>query len=68
MGFVKSFEEIMATSRDKAEFYDAEMLTVFWETKREIVERLLPPPLEPTEIPLVTAFVANYPKTNFGVS
>jgi acetoacetate decarboxylase len=43
------------------------MLTVMWETKPEIVERLLPPPLEPTETPLVTAFVANYPKTNFGV-
>jgi len=68
MGFVKSFEEIMAAYNEKAEFYDAEMLTVIWETKPEIVERLLPPPLEPTETPLAMAFLADYPQTNFGVT
>ncbi len=68
MGFVKSLEEIMAAYHEKAEFYDAEMLTVAWETKPEIVERLLPPPLKPTERPLALAFVANYPRTNFNVT
>jgi len=36
-----------------------------WETKREIVKRLLPSPLKPTRRPLAMAFVAYYPKTNF---
>ena len=33
MGFVKTFEEIMARSGQTADFYDAEMLVVFWETR-----------------------------------
>jgi acetoacetate decarboxylase len=68
VGFVKSLEEIAQRTRDRADFYGAEMLTVFWETKAEIVARLLPPPLEPAKTPLVAAFIANYPRTNFGVS
>jgi acetoacetate decarboxylase len=69
MGFVKTKDELKATARGKGglyEFYDAEMLVVMWETKPEIIKRLLPPPLKPTDRPLVTAFVAHYPKTNFG--
>jgi acetoacetate decarboxylase len=68
MGFVKSYEEIQKAYRETGEFYDAEMLTVVWETKPEIVERLLPPPLKPSRRPLALAFVANYPRTNFGVT
>lgn len=68
MGFVKSMQELMANARATADFYDAEMLAVFWETKPEIVDRLLPPPLQPTEYPLAMAFVANYPRTNFDVT
>ncbi len=68
MGFVKTFPEILANRRTTADFYDAEMLTVFWETKPEIVARLLPPPLKPAPYPLVMAFLANYPKTNFDVT
>ena len=68
MGFVKSFEEILAGRRETADFYDAEMLMIFWETKPEIVARLLPPPLKPTEYPLALAFVAHYPRTNFDVT
>jgi hypothetical protein len=45
MGFVKSFDEIMANTRATVDFYDTEMLMVFWETKPEIVAKLLPPPL-----------------------
>jgi acetoacetate decarboxylase len=69
MGFVRSKDELKRSARGKGglyEFYDAEMLVVMWETKPEIIKRLLPPPLKPTERPLVTAFVAHYPKTNFG--
>jgi acetoacetate decarboxylase len=68
MGFVKSFDEILANRRDTADFYDAEMLAVFWETKPEIVARLLPPPLKSAEYPLAMAFVAHYPRTNFDVT
>lgn len=58
----------MANAMTTADFYDAEMLSVFWETKPEIVARLLPPPLKPADYPLAMAFVANYPKTNFDVT
>jgi acetoacetate decarboxylase len=71
MGFVKTRDELKATARSKGgvyEFYDAEMLVVMWETRPEIIKRLLPPPLVPADRPLATAFVAHYPKTNFGPS
>lgn len=64
--FVKTYQEIMATIRPKTlDFYGAEMLTIFWETKPEIVAKLLPPPLKPANQPVAMAFVANYPRTNF---
>jgi len=65
MGFVKSFEEIMANTKATADFYDAEMIMVFWETKPEIIAKLLPPPLKPADAPIAMAFVADYPATNF---
>lgn len=68
MGFLKSFEEIAKGYRETADFYDAEMLTIIWETRPEIVKKLLPPPLKPGKRPLVVAFVANYPRTNFGIT
>src|SRR4030067_2858622 len=68
MGFLKTSEEIAKIYRETFDFYDAELLTVFWETTPEIVRRLLPPPLKPGKKPLALAFVANYPRTNFGVS
>jgi acetoacetate decarboxylase len=68
MGFVKSFEQITKMTRETYDFYNAEMLTIFYETRPEIVERLLPAPLEPAAMPLAFVFVANYPETNFGVS
>jgi len=67
MGFVKTLHEIAGMHRETYDFFDAEMLTVFFETSSEIIERLLPPPLEPVSVPLGFAFTANYPKTNFGV-
>ena len=69
MSFVRDINEIKkrAEERETADFGSAEMINVFWETKPEVVERLLPPPLKPTEFPFATAFVANYPETNFGL-
>jgi acetoacetate decarboxylase len=68
MGFVKTPEELAKLVRNKFEFHDAEMLVVMWETKPEIVRRLLPPPLVPAERPIATAFLAHYPITDFGPS
>jgi acetoacetate decarboxylase len=68
MGFVKTYDEILAAYRETADFFDARMLTVFWETRPEIVERLLPAPLKPAADPIAMAFVAFYPETNFGVT
>lgn len=68
MGFVKNLDEISKQHKRNAEFYDAEVLTVYFETKQDVVVKLLPPPLRPAALPIGAAFVANYPKTNFGVS
>jgi len=68
MGYVKTADEIAGIYRETFDFYDAEMVTVVWETKPEIVKRLLPSPLKPGKRPIALAFVANYPRTNFGVS
>ncbi len=65
MGFVKSFEEIMGLAGRRAEFFGAKMLSVVWETRPDVVARLLPAPLERVDRPLALAFVADYPRTNF---
>lgn len=65
MSFVKTHEDILSNTRPTVDFINAQMLTVSWETKPEVVARLLPPPLEPTDPPIAMAFVANYPETNF---
>ena len=67
MSFVKTLEEIMKLATETADFYDAEMLTIYWETKPDIVKKLLPRPLKPIGPPIAFAFIANYPRTNFGV-
>ena len=70
MGFVRSYEELGRTARGKGglyEFYDAEMLTVMWETKREIVKRLLPPPLKPTEGRWLWPLLRTIPKQTFAL-
>ena len=65
MGFVQSFDNLMKMVKETYDFYDAEMLVLAWETKPEIVKRLLPPPLSASDRPIVVAFLANYPRTNF---
>ena len=68
MGFVKTPEQIIANTPATIDFYDAQMLSIFWETKPEIIAKLLPPPLKPASHPIAYAFVAFYPSTNFGVT
>jgi acetoacetate decarboxylase len=68
MGFVKTLSEILSYAKPTADFYGAEMLIVFWETKPEIIAKLLPPQLKPADQPIAMAFVADYPRTNFDVT
>jgi len=64
--FTKTMDQIMSLQGNKTVFYGAEMLNTVWETKPEIIAKLLPPPLKPVaNKPLVSTFVANYPKTSF---
>ena len=76
MGFVKTIEEIMGNmnettnfiNNETTDFINAEMLVVMWETKPEIVARLLPPPLKPAAHPVAVAFISDYSETNFDVT
>ncbi|MBU3183496.1 acetoacetate decarboxylase family protein [Clostridium estertheticum] len=63
--FIKDPNDIKKYCSKPTTFYNAQMLTAYWETKPEIIARLLPAPLKPAKRPLVSAFVANYPRTNF---
>lgn len=50
----------------KYDFYDAEMMYVMFRTDSEVVKRIVPTPLKPSAEPYAAAFIARYPKTNFG--
>ncbi|MCP4210486.1 MAG: acetoacetate decarboxylase family protein [Halieaceae bacterium] len=65
--FVKSYKDLMKGGKPTADFTDAEMLNLIWETIPEAITALLPPPLKPASRPLVFAFIADDPSTNFGV-
>lgn len=47
-------------------FYGAEILLALFRTDPAVVREILPKPLKPAPEPLAMAFVANYPRTNFG--
>jgi acetoacetate decarboxylase len=67
MGFVKSQEELdRYFALGVRRFVGARMLGVIFETHAAIVERLLPPPLEPPVAPGGLMFIAEYPTTNLG--
>ncbi len=69
MSFLKNFEEMKKRemSIQSADFFNTQILNLFWLSKPEIIKKLIPPPLKPSKIPLVHAFIANYPQTNFGL-
>lgn len=67
MSFYKKNKIDSLTDKEAAIIYDAESINIVYETKPEIIERLLPPPLEPFEQPLVRVYIANFPRTNFGI-
>ncbi len=67
MGFVRTKEEIenyykFAVRR----FPDSKMIGMMYETEPEIIERLLPPPLEPAEETWALSYVSIFPDTNLG--
>lgn len=66
-GFVKSYKSLMSRGKPTADFTDAEMLWLVWETTPEAISTLLPPPLKPAAKPVAMAFLADYPSTNFSV-
>jgi acetoacetate decarboxylase len=66
MGLVKPLEELAATSSETFDVCEAETLFALWETSRETVRRLLPPPLQPARRPLALAMVSTHPRTSFG--
>jgi acetoacetate decarboxylase len=66
MGFVKTREEIARIQATLAEphFFSSQMLTIQYLTKPEIIRHVLPPGLQPTEQPLVTAMVGRWGRSN----
>ena len=66
MGFVKTPEEIARIQATLAEphFFSAQMVTVQYLTKPEIIHHVLPPGLQPTEQPLVTVMVGRWGRSN----
>ncbi len=67
MGFVKTRQELEKyySIKDR-KFIGAKMMGVLFETKPEIVKRLLPEPLVPADAPGAMIFIAQYPETNLG--
>ncbi|WP_159081879.1 acetoacetate decarboxylase family protein [Paenibacillus sp. CAA11] len=63
--FIRDVNEIVKRTTTPTKFYNAETLTVYWETSPDTIRRILPAPLKPGPKPLVQAFVANYPRTSF---
>ena len=62
MGLVRTAEEIAAiqATLSAPRFPSAQMLSVSFLTRPEIVSRILPPPLEPADEPLVSAMVGRW--------
>ena len=69
MSFKRELEDIKKKKEEMrtSVFKGAEMMWVLWETKREVIEHVLPAPLEPIERPIALAFVANYPSHSYGL-
>ncbi len=62
----KELSELAGSLGVRATFFDAEVAMVFFRTEPEVCRRILPPPLNPSPEALAMAFLARYPKTNFG--
>lgn len=68
MGLIRSKEEISKRARQYQRGYvlgEAVIVTAMFTTTPEAIARVLPPPLEPGEIPIASAYVAEFHKPNF---
>ena len=63
----KETASILASDLE-GEFSDAKMLFAAYLTDPDVIAKLLPKPLKPAAEPIVLAYVAHFPKTNFGCS
>ena len=71
MSFVHSKDELLERKKHFAKGYvlgDATMVIAVFRTKEDVIRKVLPPPLEPGPIPTGTAYVAEFHRTNFGVT
>ena len=71
MGLVRSLDEISVREKHFSRGFilgDTVMAMVMFRTKAEAVKRVLPPPLEPDPMSIGTAYVAEFHRTNFGVT
>lgn len=68
MGFARTREELPIQWRSKGPsiFYRAEVTSILYETKSEILRRVLPPPLEPYDKPYVILNFNDFPRVAFG--
>ena len=66
MGFVKTPEEIerIEAALSEAHFHSAQLLTVRYLTKPDIVRHVLPPGLEPTEEPIASLIIGHWGRSN----
>jgi len=67
MGFVKTKEELdRYYGLGVRRFEGARMLGAMYTAEAEVAAALLPPPLEPSDMPGGLIFIAEYPETNLG--
>lgn len=64
----KEMQRLQAAQPFMPEFTDAEVLSVVFRTDPAFVANVVPRPVRPADEPLAQAFVAHYPRTNFGVT
>ena len=71
MSLVRSLNEISAYRERFSNGFalgDVVVVMALFRTKADVVKRVLPPPLEPAPEPMGSAYVAEYHRTNFGVT
>lgn len=71
MELVRSLDEISRWDKHFSKGFvlgDAVMVMAMFRTKAEVVKKVLPPPLEPDPASIGSAYVAEFHRTNFGVT
>lgn len=71
MELVQSQKNVSKWSKQFSEGFilgDATMVLALFETDPEVVKKVLPPPLQPAPMPMGMVYVAEFHRTNFGVT